>query len=103
MTAHPIPENAGHWWLVCGKARRLHAIPGPAITPERMRDSIDWVTPLPARAACGLRRRRWWMPGYYSRLGRRRCTPCSRALTIPTGYGTPANEADIRKKEDQTA
>lgn len=18
MTAHPIPENAGHWWLACG-------------------------------------------------------------------------------------
>lgn len=99
MTAHPIPENAGHWWLVCGKSRRLHAIPATAVTAAGMRTAIDDCRLIPARAACGLRRR-WWMPGYFSRLGRRRCTPCSHALGLPPGYGTPANEADIRK--DQT-
>ncbi|MDX3634304.1 hypothetical protein PV728_29385 [Streptomyces europaeiscabiei] len=100
MTAHPIPGNAGHWWLACGKWRRLHAIPGQAITPEAMRTSIDTACPLPARAACGMRRR-WWMPGMFSRLGRRRCTPCCHALGIPTGYGTPVNEASL--KENQPA
>jgi hypothetical protein len=101
MTSHPIPENAGHWWLTCGKWRRLHAIAGQAITSEAMRISIDAARPLPARAACGLRRRWWWMPGLFSRLGRRRCTPCCHALGIPAGYGTPVNEASL--KEDQAA
>ncbi len=96
MTSHPIPENADHWWLVSGKERRLHAIPGPRITPEQMRDAIDDVRLLAARAACGIHRR-WWMPGLFSRLGRRRCTPCCHTLAIPTGYGTPANENDIAK------
>ena len=91
MTSHPIPENAGHWWLCCGKWRRLHAIPGPAITREQMSDAIDDCRPLPARAACGIRRG-WEMPGVFSRFGRRRCVPCCHALGIPTGYGTPANE-----------
>lgn len=91
MTAHPIPENAGHWWLVCGKWRRLHAVPGQLISPEQMRNSIDHNQPIPRRAACSLRRG-WWMPGLFSHLGRRRCVPCCRALGIPAGYGTPANE-----------
>lgn len=95
MTSHPIPENAGHWWLTCGKWRRLHAIPGPVITREQMRDAIDEGEPLDARAACRLRRR-WWMPGLFSRLSRRRCTACCHALDIPTGCGTPANE-HVRK------
>ncbi|MFJ8345077.1 hypothetical protein ACIQ9J_01615 [Streptomyces sp. NPDC094153] len=91
MTSHPIPENAGHWWLCCGKWRVLHAIPGDAITREQMETAIDDNLPLPARAACGLRRP-WRMPGTFSRLGRRRCTACCHALGIPTGHGTPANE-----------
>ncbi|MEU3683734.1 hypothetical protein AB0E99_22740 [Streptomyces sp. NPDC030592] len=98
MTAHPISENAGHWWLVSGKWRRLHAIPGQAITRQQIRDSIDENRPLLARAACGMRRR-WWLPGLFSRLGRRRCTPCCTALGIPPGYGTPANEADLNRKD----
>ncbi|SMF86685.1 hypothetical protein [Streptomyces sp. Amel2xC10] len=93
MTAHPIPENAGNWWLCCGKWRVLHAVPGPLITPERMRASVDDNAPVVARAACGLRRP-WWMPGLFSRLGRRRCVPCCHALGIQPGYGTPANEKD---------
>lgn len=96
MTCHPIPDNANHWWLCCGKWRRLHAIPGTAISREAMRDSIDENEPLPARAACGLRRG-WRMPGLFSRLGLRRCTPCCLALAIPLGNGTPANEASLRK------
>lgn len=91
MTSHPIRENAGHWWLVCGKWRRLHAVAGQAIAPEQMRDAIDDNQPIPGRAACGLRRR-WEMPGLFSRLGRRRCVPCCRALGLEAGYGTPANE-----------
>ena len=99
MTAHPIPENAGHWWLCCGKWRRLHAIPGELVTPEHMRTSIDDGQPLHAQAACGLRRR-WWMPGIFSRLGRRRCVPCCRALGIEPGYGTPANENHRKENTD---
>lgn len=97
MTAHPIEENGFCWWLVSGKERRLHAIPSPALTPERMRNSIDEARPIPARAACGLRRK-WWMPGMFSRLGRRRCTPCSLALGIPAGRGTPVNEHDLKEQ-----
>lgn len=96
MTAHPIAENAGHWWLCCGKWRRLHAIPGTAVTAEQMRKSIDDVEPVQTRAACGLRRP-WWMPGLITRLGRRRCVPCCRALGIPAGCGTPANEQDLKE------
>ncbi|MEV1063411.1 hypothetical protein [Streptomyces sp. NPDC050263] len=96
MTAHPIPENAGCWWLVCGKWRRLHAVPGPQVTAEQIRDAIDDSRPIVRRAVCGIRRG-WWMPGLNSRLGRRRCAPCWHALAIPTGYGTPANENDRSK------
>ena len=99
MTSHPIPENGHCWWLVCGKWRRLHAIAGQCLTPEQMRDSIDDNRPLPARAACGLRRT-WDMPGLFSRLGRRRCVPCCRALGIEPGFGTPANESDLKENAD---
>lgn len=98
MTAHPIPENAGHWWLCCGKWRRLHAVPAAALTPDQMRDAIDACHPIRTRAACRLNRA-WWMPGMGSRLGRRRCTACCQALGIPPGNGTPANEADLRKEQ----
>lgn len=91
MTSHPIAENCGHWWLTCGKWRRLHAIPAAVITGQQMRDAIDDNEPLHRRAICGLHRG-WWMPGIASRLGRRRCTPCSTALGIPAGRGTPANQ-----------
>jgi hypothetical protein len=41
VTAHPAPENARHWWLACGKWRRLHAITGQALTAEQLRAAID--------------------------------------------------------------
>jgi len=91
VTSHPIPENAGHWWLCCGKWRRLHAVPSERASPDGMREAIDNNVPVRGRAACGIRRG-WWMPGIGSRLGRRRCTPCCHALGIPPGNGTPANE-----------
>lgn len=91
MTSHPIEENLSCWWLVCGRWRRLHAIPGAAITRQEMRDAIDDNQPLHRQAVCGIRRG-WWMPGIASRLGLHRCTPCSRALRIPPGRGTPANQ-----------
>ncbi|MET9081414.1 hypothetical protein ABZX77_05835 [Streptomyces sp. NPDC004237] len=100
MTSHPIKENAGHWWLCCGKWRRLHAIPGAVVTAEQMRILIDDNEAVQARAACGLRRP-WWMPGLITRLGRRRCVPCCNALGIPVGYGTPANEQ--HRKENHPA
>lgn len=97
MTSHPTPDNRHHWWLTCGKTRRLHAVPSHAITPERMRDATDEARPVRARAACHLRRA-WWMPGLFSRLGRRRCTPCCHTLGIPPGYGTPANQPDTTEE-----
>lgn len=90
MTAYPISENAGAWWLVSGKARRLHAVPGPQISPEQLRDAIDGGRLLPRRGLCGLRRA-WWYPGLGSRLVRLRCVPCCVALGITPGIGTPAN------------
>ncbi|MFJ9114449.1 hypothetical protein ACIRJO_02750 [Streptomyces sp. NPDC102394] len=99
MTAHPIPENAQCWWLVSGKVRRLHAVAGHGISPMGMRDAIDEARLIPARAVCGLRRS-WWMPGLFSRLGRRRCVPCCHALGIEPGYGTPANENHRKEHAD---
>jgi hypothetical protein len=98
VTSHPVEENAGCWWLVSGKWRRLHAVPAVAITEQEMRDAIDEGQLLLARAVCRMRRR-WTMPGLFSRLGRRRCTPCCQALGIEPGYGTPANET---ARKDQT-
>lgn len=99
MTSHPIPENGHCWWLVSGKWRRLHAIHGQEVSAEQMRGAIDDLRPIPARAMCGLRRR-WEMPGLFSRLGRRRCVPCCRALVFEPGYGTPANESHRKEKTD---
>jgi hypothetical protein len=90
VTSHPTADNAGHWWLVTGKWRRLHAIPGSVIAAGEMRDAIDTAEPIRARAACQLNRR-WDMPGMFSRLGASRCTACCTALGIPAGNGTPAN------------
>ncbi|MFH9574244.1 hypothetical protein ACH4MG_27350 [Streptomyces sp. NPDC017454] len=97
MTAHPIPENLGHWWLVTGEWLRLHAIPGESITRQQMRDAIDDARPVPARAACGLRAR-WDMPGLGSRFGLARCAHCCHTLGIPAGAGTPANEQATAKE-----
>lgn len=91
MTSHPTADNRGAWWLTCGKWRRLHAIPGTALTPEAMRAAIDHGEPAGRRAVCGLRRR-WTMPGITSRLTRRRCSACCTVLAIAPGAGTPANE-----------
>jgi hypothetical protein len=96
LTAHPIDDNGHCWWLVSGKERRLHAIRGHELTPAAMRSAIDECRLISARAVCGLRRR-WWMPGLSSRLGRRRCVPCCHALVLPPGCGTPANETDLQK------
>lgn len=101
MTAHPIPENGHCWWLVSGKERRLHAIRGYELTVRQMRTSIDEAKPVAIRAVCGLRRG-WWMPGLFSRFGRRRCVPCCHSLGIPPGYGTPANE-QTRTQKDQVS
>lgn len=98
MTAYPVDDNAGHWWLCCGKWRRLHAIRAASITPDAMDTAMDDNTPVPARSACGLRRG-WSMPGLFSRLGLRRCTPCCTALGIPPGPGTPANQNYRETKE----
>jgi hypothetical protein len=98
VTSHPIPENHGHWWLCCGKWRVLHAVPGATISVERMRDALDDNEAITARAACGLRRG-WRMPGIMSRLGRKRCVACCRALGIANGHGTPANEADLKEQQ----
>ncbi|MEU0659586.1 hypothetical protein [Streptomyces lavendulocolor] len=97
MTSHPTPENGSCWWLVSGKWRLLHAIPAALITGDQMRDAIDEGRRIPAHAACGLRRR-WDMPGIFSRIARRRCTPCCRALGIPPGNGTPANDAALTQQ-----
>ncbi|MGW3144868.1 hypothetical protein ACWDG1_09335 [Streptomyces sp. NPDC001177] len=91
MTSHPTVDNHHHWWLTTGQWRRLHAIPGDAITPDQMRAAIDDAEHVQAASACGLERP-WDMPGIASRLGLPRCPHCCRALGIPPGNGTPANE-----------
>lgn len=91
MTSHPVPENHGHWWLTTGRWQRLHAIPGATVTAQQMRTAIDEAQPITATTACGLQRR-WDMPGIASRLALPRCPHCCRALGIPAGTGTPANE-----------
>ena len=97
MTSHPIEANAGHWWLVCGKWRTLHAIPGNALTTGQMRNHIDNSTAPHLRAACTLRRP-WSMPGMSSRLSAPRCAACCQALGIPPGNGTPANDKTLQEQ-----
>jgi hypothetical protein len=101
VTSHPIVENHGQWWLCCGKWRLLHAVPGATITAAGMRDAIDACEPVAGRSACGLRRG-WQMPGFVSRMGRRRCAACCQALGIAPGFGTPANEADRMANEEES-
>jgi hypothetical protein len=96
VTSHPVPENHGQWWLCAGRWKNLHAIAGELLTGEQMRAAIDHAEPIVLPAACGLERP-WVMPGMGSRLGLRRCERCCRALGIPLGYGTPANEASLKE------
>ncbi len=94
MTSWPVEENHFAWWLCTGTWRRLHAIPGGAVTPTALRAAIDEAEPLPARAACGLRSG-WHLPGMGSRLGLARCGRCCAALGVAAGNGTPANEGAL--------
>ena len=43
------------------------------------------------RTVCGLRGR-LSMPGIFSRMARRRCVVCCKALGLPLGYGAPFND-----------
>jgi hypothetical protein len=45
---------------------------------------------------CGLKKR-WGMPGLFSRLGAQRCKRCCRLLGLPEGYGCPANDMKLAK------
>lgn len=102
MTAYPIGENAGHWWLTTRKEwNRLHAIPGDDITQEQHRAAIDYGDPLTRKAACGPTFDLIY-PGMLSRFGLPRCAHCCRTLRIPAGPGTPCNENDSRDRAPAT-
>ncbi|MEV0231616.1 hypothetical protein [Nonomuraea sp. NPDC050786] len=93
MTAYPIPENHGHWWLTTFKGwHRLHAVPGEALTVEAHREAIDGFEPYVRATACG-RTLALTYAGMSSRFSMPRCAACCRALGIESGPGTPVNEA----------
>lgn len=93
MTAYPIPANHDYWWLTTWLSwDRLHAVPRDAVDPDD-EDACDVLRsegPV-LTARCGIARPMAW-PGMFSRLGLPRCAHCCRALGIPRGQGTPANE-----------
>ncbi|MEV8639489.1 hypothetical protein AB0395_48590 [Streptosporangium sp. NPDC051023] len=103
MTAYPIPENHGHWWLTTRRSwSHLHAVPGGNLTPDDLHDSIDWADPLERQTACGPVLDLTYA-GIGSRFSMPRCAHCCRTLGIPAGRGTPVNEAaEKRLAEEKT-
>lgn len=71
------------------KHRRLHA----AVGLHTYFDDDD--TSGFASTLCG---RSSWLeiPGVFSRMGTKRCKKCCRAAKIPTGVGSPKNDARVR-------
>lgn len=101
MTSYPTEDNHHHWWLTPSKQWRiLHAIPGAAVDPDD-EDAVDSlrIEGITATAACGVTTR-WSWPGVFSRLGKPRCAHCCRALGIPRGDGTPANDTSRKQREE---
>ncbi|MGJ5848045.1 hypothetical protein [Streptomyces stelliscabiei] len=98
MTAHPIDENAGHWVADSGQVaapprhRRTSA-------PEQLRITSTRASWFP-RARRSQTPPRLELPGLFSRPAAA-AAPLPPGPSIPTGYGTPVNEASL--KEDQAA
>ena len=100
MTSLPTVDNLGHWWLTTAASwNRLHAVPREAVDPDD-EDALEQLraTELTLTARCGVETV-WAWPGIFSRLGRARCAHCCRVLGIPTGRGTPGNEAAREREE----
>lgn len=73
-------------WVQCGKSRVLHRV-------RRIKNPRAWKD-YPCgegETVCGLAEK-VWMPGFFSRLGARRCPKCCKALGIPKGVGAPFND-----------
>jgi|GEM_PF-3421569 len=104
MTAYPTPANSHHWWLTTFKGwRRLHAVPGDALTVEAHREAIDEGEPYVRTTACG-RTLPLTYAGMFSRFSMPRCARCCDTLAIPRGDGTPVNEvAERRAKAEREA
>lgn len=97
MTAHPIEDNAGCWWLTTRTSwERLHAVPGDTITQDDLDSAIDDGGPLVRTAACG-RSLDLTYAGLFSRYEMPRCAHCCRAFGIPNGNGTPCNEQSAKQ------
>lgn len=93
MTAYPIKENGFAWWLTTMRGwERLHAVPGESLTVEEHREGIDYGEGVERRTACG-RLLLLTYAGVFSRFSMPRCESCCRKLGIPSGSGTPVNEA----------
>lgn len=100
MTAFPIPENHGVWWLTTfTKYDRLHAVPKTALDPA---DTDAFETLIEDHTAlttiCGITRPMDYA-GMFSRFSLPRCAHCCRSLDIPRGKGTPVNEAAHQSAE----
>lgn len=102
MTLMPTADNLRHWWLTTAASwNRLHAVPGDAVDPND-ENALELLraNELTLTARCGVRAVMAW-PGVFSRLGRARCGHCCRVLGIPSGNGTPGNEAARAERSEE--
>jgi hypothetical protein len=79
--------DTDHWrsrWLVDRRWNALHRIASIEL------DEPDEMIVGEGVSICG-RRRRFTMPGIFSRMGLKRCGECCRLLGIPSGDGAPFN------------
>ncbi|MFE6305000.1 hypothetical protein [Nocardiopsis sp. NPDC057823] len=104
MTARPIAENFGHWWVYAApEYSELHAMPTTAVDPDNP-DTVEAFRSegITAAAVCETTDT-WWWPGIISRLYRDRCTACCDRLGIPPGKGAPVNDDTSHTRKDTTA
>lgn len=90
-----VRDNGNPWpiWVMLPSWKVIHA----ARSIEDYIDSTDddWWTGGPGVTVCG-HGGHLAIPGLFTRLGRKRCDHCCRALGIPPGVGHPKNDDGCR-------
>jgi len=81
-------------WLVTTSWNRLHRIVGGKVCEELIPVGI-----VGGQSLCGLKERRFGMPGIFSRMGLPRCAHCCRLAGIPVGDGAPFNSLKGKAKQ----
>lgn len=95
----PLKLTVRHWrsrWIACGRSRVLHRV------AEAKWDNVaaydgSFVEGR-GRTVCGMSGE-IRMPGIFNRMDGKRCVTCCKALGLPQGYGAPANDDKLTKKQ----